>query len=175
MNKKKTLVISIAAGFLLVTCWLLAKSVLRQRQKESLATSIQAMPPFSFRTTGGNVFTNDSLIGGRPVVFVHFSPSCEHCQYEARELTANKDKLQGVAVLMVTGDTGKALADFETQYGLRAVPGLRVLTDTAGQLYNSFGFTGVPAFLIYDKHRQLSARINGEVQFDYLLRKIPVH
>jgi cytochrome oxidase Cu insertion factor (SCO1/SenC/PrrC family) len=159
---------------LLLACvgWLVVKTIQTQKHKKLVADKIQQLPEFALETMQGSFFTRDSVTENLPLVVIHFSPGCEHCQYEAKEIEKNKDKLKDVMKLMVTKDTSNATADFIKQYQLHTVPRLWILKDRDNQLYKTFGLSAVPSFLIYNKEHQLVKKVDGEAKIDYLLQHI---
>ncbi len=60
------------------------------------------IPEFSLLKTDGNWLVKQQLTEGKPVVFVYFSPDCQHCKTEAKDLAAAKDSVASFQFIWVS-------------------------------------------------------------------------
>jgi len=128
----------------------------------------QALPVFSYVGYDGKLFSNRNLNKSRMLIFNHFSPTCEHCQYMAKSFVANKEQLKDAAILMVTIADSTSVAKFSDEYQLATMPNIILLRDTKYQFEKTFGTSVVPSFFIYQNNK-LVKKIIGETKIDNLL------
>ena len=75
--------------------------------------SAQLLPFFEFLTLENVVFsTKDLKKYNQKVIINFFSPSCEHCQYMAKQYLKNKELFKGVTILMITISDSSELAGY---------------------------------------------------------------
>ena len=61
------------------------------------------IPEFTvYKAPDSTAFTRDNLKKREPVVFIIFSPDCEHCQHETEALLADIDKFKNAQIVMIT-------------------------------------------------------------------------
>jgi thiol-disulfide isomerase/thioredoxin len=131
--------------------------------------SAQLLPFFEFLTLENVVFsTKDLKKYNQKVIINFFSPSCEHCQYMAKQYLKNKELFKGVTILMITISDSSELAKFNKDYQLKFVNNIILLRDTKFQFFNIFETTTVPSFFVY-KNKILVHKIIGETKIENLL------
>ena len=111
------------------------------------------------------VFTRDNLSEKKPVMFMMFSPDCDHCQHATEDLKRNMDAFKKVQIVMVSSlDYDHILAFYHT-YGLDAYPNITVGRDPAYMLGTFFSVHNFPSIYLYDKKGKLKANFEGSVPF----------
>ena len=75
-------------------------------QEDSTAPVYQRFPTIPqftvYKAPDSTAFSRDDLQKRKPVVFMVFSPDCEHCQHETELLLADIKKFKGAQIVMVT-------------------------------------------------------------------------
>lgn len=77
-----------------------------------------SIPAFSLLKTDGSWLVNPQLPEGKPVVFIYFSPDCQHCKTEAKDIAAAKDSLQSLEFIWVSYHPIERINEFAQQAGL---------------------------------------------------------
>ena len=103
--KKLLFVLLFAAG---------ANSLFAQKDtSDNYVQRFQSIPAIHLNTVPDSaVFTNENIKKNEPFILMFFSPECEHCQKETKELLAYKDELKGIQILMVSALPYKEIKDF---------------------------------------------------------------
>jgi peroxiredoxin len=135
--------------------------------KRATAERIQTLPAFEARTLGGqglsaSDFSEGSDGGGRPLVFMYFRTTCRFCRNETESIKQHEALRRAAPVVMVSSEGREALQQFEREYGLAEVPGVRLARDTDGSVAETFGVRKVPATFVYGADGRLVEHFQGE-------------
>ena len=60
------------------------------------------IPAFKIALTDGTWFTNEQLPKNKYTLIVYFSPDCEHCKHEIKEVIKNINELKAVSYTHLT-------------------------------------------------------------------------
>lgn len=140
------------------------------RKNTHIAENTATLPKLNFVTIRNQPFTKQDVTDTLGKVIIElFSPDCEHCQYMAKTLVENKDRLNDVEILMITpfGDSA-SVSQFVKTYRLDLLPKAHLLLDTKFDFPKIFGTSLVPSFFIY-KNNKLVKSIKGETKIENLL------
>ena len=108
-------------------------------------------------------FSNENLKKGVPLVIFFFSPDCEHCQKETKELMAYKEELKNIQILMVSPAPYPEIKDFYEAYKLSAMPNIRVARDVNYKLGSIYKLKTYPSVFVYDNRGILAKAFVGNV------------
>lgn len=167
MNFVKILVVSIVT---IVIAYFSYRIVSKINKDRSVAKNTATLPPFNFLKIDNWPFTKQDIVDTLGKVIIElFSPDCEHCQYMAKALVANRDNFLDAEIIMVTpfGDSA-TVAKFVEKYQLNLLPKGHFLLDTRLDFPKIFGTSIVPSFFIY-KNNKLVKSIKGETKVENLL------
>jgi thiol-disulfide isomerase/thioredoxin len=166
---RKAIILCVAGIIITLATYLVYRVFATIQQKKAVEKNTAILPVFSFRTLNNKTFSHTDLENANDkIIFNHFSPTCEHCQYMAKSFLANKDKLKDVTILMVTIADSTSVAKFSNEYQLATMPNIILLRDTKYQFEKTFGTSVVPSFFIY-QNTKLVKKIIGETKIDNLL------
>lgn len=166
MNKRKIFKISIISGLVV---FFGCMSVIITRQlviRKEAAEKIHDIPQFKFYSLSGQNFTQDSVAAGKAVIIIHFSPDCENCQDEAKELQGNISALGDVQVLMIAEADKDEVEKFFGDYKLAALPQIKPLLDKDGAFFKAFGMVLNPLVFVYDREHKLVKFYKGQTKVD---------
>lgn len=83
------------------------------------------VPPFTITKVADSTrFTKADLSRKKATIIIIFSPDCEHCQHETRELTANIKLFKKAQIIMASPLEHPILKKFYDEYGLAAYPNI---------------------------------------------------
>lgn len=143
------------------------KIIKKVRKKESAEKSYKELPKLNF------FFIKDAMIGdSTPVILNYFSPSCNHCQYMAKQLVSNSEKLKKIKYVLIGNTDEKSCRDFIVNYNLKNLPFLAVALDTSDYFGNTFQTVSIPSFFVYNTDKSFAGAVKGEVKIEYLLNFI---
>ena len=101
-----------------------------------------------------------------------FSPDCEHCQKETKELLAYKNDLKSIQIIMLSPSNYPTLKQFYNEYGIAAMPNIRMAQDinyAFGSLYQIRTF---PSLYVYNDAGKLLKAFVGNVSVPDILAAV---
>lgn len=167
MKNKKTIKIILGATLLALFGYFAYYTVTKARRKES-ALNLKTMPDFKFYTLNDKAYTQADVPSGKPLLVLHFSTDCEHCQNEAKDLKKNISWFENVHILMVSDKSKEEINTFSQDYGLKEYPQIVFLRDTTSAFFYSFGTASFPLAYVYDSDHNLLKHFPGETGMDVI-------
>ena len=141
-------------------------------QEDSTAPVYQRFPTIPqftvFKAPDSTSFTRDDLKKNKPVVFMIFSPDCEHCQHETEKLLANIDKFKTAQIVMVTYLPYDEMMAFYRSYKIVDYPQITMARDTKFFFPVFFKVRNLPSIFVYDKKGNLKKNFEGSVDIDLI-------
>ena len=116
-------------------------------------------------------FTKDNLKKNRPSLIMIFNPSCEHCQHETKEITANIDKFKNIQIVMTTPESFGKMRDFYKEYKLKDYPNITVGRDEHFTLPSFYFIHNLPYLAFYDKKQKLISVHEGSFSVEKILEE----
>ena len=149
--------------FLLFVCSNLL-SFAQQDVTASTLSNIQDLPEFKIFTTPDSTgFTNDQLKKGKPVLLMFFSPDCDHCQKETKELLAYKQELKGIQIVMASPASYSLIKAFYQDYNIASMPNVKMGQDLNYSLGSKYRLRTYPSLFVYDAAGKLAKAFVGNV------------
>lgn len=108
-------------------------------------------------------FANQQLKKNSPVVVLFFSPDCDHCQSETKELLAYKEELKNIQILMVSSAPYREIKDFFETYNLSSMKNITIGQDINLKLGSIFKIRTYPSLFVYDQKGNLSKAFVGNI------------
>lgn len=125
------------------------------------------LPQFTiYKASDSTAFTRENLHKKKPVVFLLFSPDCEHCQHETQELIANMNKFKNAQIVMITYMPYDMMKDFYKNYKIADYPLITMGRDGKYLLPTFFDVKSLPAIYVYDKKGKFKQAFAGSVKID---------
>ena len=126
-----------------------------------------SIPQFSiYKASDSTLFTREDLQKRKPVVFIIFSPDCEHCQHETEALTANIQKFKDAQIVMVEYLSHAQMVKFYKDYKIASYPNIIMGRDAKYYLPLFFDVKSLPAIYVYDKKGKFKQAFSGSVKVD---------
>jgi thioredoxin-related protein len=145
-------------------------------QKDSSAkniTKFEKIPFFSLHTApDSTVFSNKDLHKNKALIIMFFSPDCEHCQKETKELKAYKTELKDVQILMASPSSYAMVKQFYEDYGLSAMPNIKMGQDVNYALGSIFQLRSFPSIFVYDQQGKLAKAFVGNIGIPVILEAL---
>jgi thioredoxin-related protein len=125
------------------------------------------VPPLNlYQLPDSTLFTKADLKKKKPLLLIIFSPDCDHCQQETRELTANIKRFSKIQIVMASWLPFAQVKQFYQEYGLANYPNITVGWDKAFMLPPYYKLQSLPFMALYDKRGQLITVFSGKVALD---------
>jgi peroxiredoxin len=142
-------------------------NIFRQSQyKAKIAQELKKLPKFQAKRLDGLAFQSENL-PQQPVVVLLFHSECEHCQYEATNIAQQREKFEGVQILMISVEPLTKIRAFAQKYDMGFVTMLQL---NAVQMTQIFGEVSIPSIFIYDRQHRLRKHYRGEVMAETILK-----
>ncbi len=122
------------------------------------------IPPFSINLVpDSSYFTNANLKKDKPLMVMFFSPDCDHCQKQTKDILAYKNELKDVQILMISVLPNKFNLPFFEEYQLAKVQNIKLGTDLTYKLRQVYQVKTLPAMYVYDVNGNLAKAFVGNV------------
>lgn len=139
------------------------------KHKAETAERLSTLPDFTFQTLYDNEFKSTEL-PNLPVVIIFFRTTCDHCQYEVKDILNVKEAFQNFKVIMVSEEELEEIKNFIAEYKLSDLTFMTFLRDSKMQFKSIFGTNTVPSIFIYDQNKKLKKIFVGETQVGAILK-----
>ena len=127
------------------------------------------VPPFSLLQADSSVLTKDKLKKG-PVILMFFSPSCDHCQHQVKDMLKRIDEFKHIQLVLATYQPFEEMVAFISEYKLDKHPNIKVGRDSKYVLPPFYHMQNLPYLALYDKKGSLVTTYQGNVSIDTLLK-----
>lgn len=125
------------------------------------------LPAFTiYKASDSTTFTREDLQKRKSIVFIIFSPDCEHCQHETEALIANIDKFKDVQIVMVEYLSYDEMKKFYINYKIENYPNIIMGRDAKYFLPTFFKVESLPSIYVYDKKGNFKQAFSGSVKMD---------
>ncbi len=130
----------------------------------------ETIPSFNIYTApDSSSFSNKNLKKNKPLVIMFFSPDCDHCQQETKELLAHKKELKDIQILMASPASFEAVKTFYKEYKLSEMPNVRAGQDINYTLGRIFNLKTFPSIFVYDHTGKLAKAFIGNIGIPTIL------
>lgn len=168
MKSLKYAIILIVAALLAFFSYKLYKKI---KKKAEIENNVKTLQQFSFiDITNNKPFSNKELKQDTISVFIIFNTDCEHCQYEATEISKNNEQFKNAQILFISYEEIKTIKTFAEKYKLNNISNIHVLKTSTDALFKTFGSLSIPSIYIYDKNDKLLKNYKGEAKPEAIIK-----
>lgn len=115
-----------------------------------------------------SVSIND-IIGNKPTIIMLFSIDCEHCDYQLKEFENHKIDFPATNLIFISFDDKRKLFKF---FEGKTFFDRKIFYASVNNVSRAFGLKPTPYLFIYDNHKRLIKRIDGEIKIPALTKII---
>lgn len=127
------------------------------------------IPQFTlYKAPDSTAFTRQDLQKRKPVIFMIFSPDCEHCQHETEMILADIKKFKDAQIVMVTYLPYQDMIVFYKNYKIANYPEITMARDTKYYLPQFFKVRNLPSIFVYDKKGNFKKSFEGSINPDLI-------
>lgn len=131
------------------------------------------VPPFKLLLTDSTTyFTKDNLDRKKSVMFMLFSPDCEHCQHETEEIVKNIKAFEKTQLILSTTRDFANMREFYERYGLDRFENIIVGKDEAYMLPVFFDIRNLPFLAFYNKKKELVSVFQGAMPIKNVIEEL---
>lgn len=148
---------------------LLGSTLYAQDAEQAPYLKTRVVPEFRIlRKDSVNWYTQKDLKPNKPVMFMLFSPDCEHCQQQTKLLTQNIRELGDLQIIMVTYQPLEKMKRFYQEYRIASYPNILMGRDVPYFFGPYYKARSIPFLAIYDKQHKLVRVYDGGAKMDKL-------
>ena len=130
----------------------------------AMLDNIQTIPTFKIYTApDSTAFTDVQLKKNKPFVLMFFSPDCDHCQKETKELLAYKKELKDLQIVMASPASFNLIKSFYQDYNIASMPNIILGQDLNYALGLKYKLKTYPSVFVYDASGKLAKAFVGNV------------
>ena len=128
------------------------------------------LPPFSLLEVDSiHYITNNNLKKNRKVLIMFFSPECEHCKHQMRDILDNFSQFKDIQIVMATFQPFNEMKAFYTYFRIGDHANIHMGRDEHYMLPPFFRMQSLPYLALYDKKGQLIAHFEGNQKIDTIM------
>lgn len=140
-------------------------------EDEPVYKRFPVIPKFTiYKAPDSIAFTREDIWKKKPVMFMVFSPDCEHCQQETKELLASIHRFHDTQIIMITSLPFEDMMEFYRNYKIANYPQITMGRDNSYFFPIFFHVRNFPSMFLYDKKGNLQRSFEGSVSIDSLLK-----
>lgn len=163
---KKALITSGITIVFALAVFLVYSMIEQQTAKKLVQTKIQSTP------VNVNLFTLDSTRFifplAKPVVFILYNSTCEHCQYELSQINAEINSFNDIELVFLSSEPIPAIKQSALPFeGNRNVNFVKINPE---DVFANFGTVRYPTILIYGTNGKLIKEFKGETKVEAILK-----
>jgi thioredoxin-related protein len=129
------------------------------------------VPPFSLLQADSSLLTKAQLKKG-PVIVMFFSPSCDHCQHQVKDMLKRMADFKNTQFVLATYQPFDEMVEFISTYELNKYPNIKVGRDQKFVLPPFYHIQSLPYLALYNKKGDLVNTWQGNVPVDTLLKAL---
>ncbi len=142
-------------------------AVFAQQDTGAVYLRFPVIPKFTvFKAPDSTSFSREDLHKNKPVIFMIFSPDCEHCQHETEKLLASINEFKNTQILMITYLPYNEMMEFYKKYRIADYPEIIMARDTQFFFPVFFKVRNLPSIFVYDKKGNFKKNFEGSVKID---------
>ena len=146
------------------------QTVCAQEDSSFLYLRFPIVPPFRIMNVADSTaFTKDDLSKKKATMIVVFSPDCEHCVHETKELIAHIDLFKKIQIVMASPIDYGFIKQFHDELKIGDFPNITMGRDPGYYLGTFYHVRAFPSIFLYDKKGNFIQKFDGSTPVE----KIP--
>jgi thioredoxin-related protein len=128
------------------------------------------IPPFKIlRVDSARYYTRDDIKKNRRVLFIFFSPECEHCKHQTRDILADFARFKDIEIVMATFQPFDEMKYFYNNFNIGDHANILMGRDEKYILPPYYRMQSLPFLALYDKKGQLITHFEGNQKVDTIM------
>jgi thiol-disulfide isomerase/thioredoxin len=128
------------------------------------------VPPFNLlKVDSAGYLTKDDIKKHHLTLIMFFSPECDHCKHQTRDILAAMDKFKEIEIVMATYQPFNEMKDFYKNYRIQDYPNIKMGRDEKFVLPVFYNIKSLPFLALYDKKGNLMTTFEGNQKADTIL------
>ena len=127
------------------------------------------IPPFTLLKIDSASLTKNDLSKHKKTLLMYFSPECDHCKHQTKDMLSNIDKFQDVQIVMATYQPFEEMLAFYKDYQIASYPNIRMGRDTKYFFPPFFKMGSLPFLALYNDKGKLLTTFEGTTPVSKLI------
>ena len=128
------------------------------------------LPPFRILEVDSvHYFTKDDVKKNQRVLIMFFSPECEHCKHQMRDILADINKFKDIEIVMATFQPFDEMKTFYNYFRIQDHSNIRMGRDEKYMFPPYYRMQSLPFLALYNKKGQFITRFEGNQKADTIL------
>ena len=147
-----------------------AKAQMPSQPTEAPYLKNPGIPPFQLLEVDSVTYlTKDALKKNQLVMLMFFSPECEHCKHQMRDILDNFSQFKDIQIVMATFQPFNEMKAFYTYFRIGDHANIHMGRDEHYMLPPFFRMQSLPYLALYDKKGQLIAHFEDNQKIDTIM------
>ena len=128
------------------------------------------VPPFNLlKVDSATYLTKDDIKKHHRTILMFFSPECEHCKHQTKDILEAIDKFKDIEIVMATYQPFNEMKEFYKNFHIADYPNIKMGRDEKFVLPPFYKMTSLPFLALYDKKGNLITTFSGNQKVDTIL------
>jgi thioredoxin-related protein len=128
------------------------------------------IPPFKLlKVDSVHFVTKEDIKKNHLVLVMFFSPDCEHCKHQMRDILEDDKKFRDIEIVMGTFQPFDEMKTFYNYFRISDHPNIYMGRDEHYMLPPYYRMKSLPCLALYDKKGQFIAKFEGNQKVDTIL------
>jgi thioredoxin-related protein len=128
------------------------------------------IPPFRIlQVDSVRYYTRDDVKKNKKVLLIFFSPECEHCKHQMRDILEDFSKFKDIQIVMATFQPFDEMKTFYNYFRIMDHSNILMGRDEKYLLPPFYRMQSLPFLALYDKKGQFITRFEGNQKVDTIL------
>jgi len=128
------------------------------------------IPPFRLlKVDSATYITKDDLKKHRLTLMMCFSPECDHCKHQTKDILAAMDKFKEIEIVMATFQPFSEMKEFYNYFRIGDYPNIKIGRDEKYVLPPFYNIHNLPFLALYDKKGNLITTFEGNQDVEKIL------
>ncbi|HLX93384.1 MAG TPA: hypothetical protein VKR32_16985 [Puia sp.] len=131
---------------------------------------VPSIPPFNLLKLDSTThLTRDDLKKNRLTMIIFFSPTCDHCKHQTRDIMESIDRFKDIQIVMASYQPMSDIKEFYDDFHLSEHPNIKVGKDEKFFLPPFYRIRNLPFIALYSKKGDLITTFEGNQKVDTIL------
>jgi thioredoxin-related protein len=122
-----------------------------------------SIPPMDLILFDSSHLTKEGLPKNKKTLIMFFSPSCDHCQHQTKDLVTGMDSLANIQIVMAAYQPLEEIREFFKKYELARYSNIKIGRDSKFMLPPFYDMKNLPYLALYDQKGNLLTTFEGNV------------
>jgi thioredoxin-related protein len=141
-----------------------------QQSPQAAPKQSPVLPAFHIlKVDSASYYTNNDVKKHHETLLMYFSPECDHCKHQTKDMIEAMDKLKNIEIVMATYFPFSEMKEFYNHFQIGNYSNIKLGRDEKYSIPSSYTIHSLPFLALYDKKGNLITTFEGNQKIDTLL------